>query len=107
MKEFNVNIHEQYENITDPQSFVRLIIVKALKNTTIASLANFNIGKLQKGLTDTVRKTAEKALQAPGNAVETGKDLIEEKAAETAKETVGKAAETLKKFLPFGKKEKE
>jgi hypothetical protein len=107
VREFNVNIDEQYENITDPQSFVRLIIVKALKNTTIASLANFDIGKLQKGLTDTVRKTAEKALQAPGNAVEAGKDLIEEKAAETAKETVGKAADTLKKFLPFGKKEKE
>jgi len=107
VREFNVNIDERYENITDPQSFVRLIIVKALKNTTIASLANFNIGKLQKGLTDTVRKTAEKALQAPGNAVEAGKDLIEEKAAETAKETVGKAADTLKKFLPFGKKEKE
>ncbi len=107
VREFNVNINERYENITDPQSFVRLIIVKALKNTTIASLANFNIGKLQKGLTDTVRKTAENALQAPGKAVEAGKDLIEEKAAETAKETVGKAAETLKKFLPFGKKEKE
>jgi len=107
VREFNVNIDERYENITDPQSFVRLIIVKALKNTTIASLANFNIGKLQKGLTDTVRQTAEKALQAPGKAVEAGKDLIEEKAAETAKETVGKAADTLKKFLPFGKKEKE
>ena len=107
VREFNVNIDERYENITDPQSFVRLIIVKALKNTTIASLANFNIGKLQKGLTDTVRKTAEKAMEAPVKAVEAGKNLIEEKAAETAKETVGKAADTLKKFLPFGKKEKE
>ena len=107
VKEFNVNIDERYENITDPQSFVRLIIVKALKNTTIASLANFDIGKLQKGLTDTVRKTAEKAMDAPVKAVEAGKDLLEEKAAETAKETVGKAADTLKKFLPFGKKEKE
>ena len=107
VKEFNVNIDEQYENITDPQSFVRLIIVKALKNTTIASLANFDIGKLQKGLTETVRKTAEKALEAPVKAVEAGKDLIEEKATETAKETVGKAADTLKKLLPFGKKEKE
>ncbi len=107
-KVFNVNIDEQYEDITDPKSFVRLIIVKALKNTTIASLANFDIGKLQKGLTETVRKTAEKAMDAPVKAVEAGKDLIEgEKAAETAKETVGKAADTLKKFLPFGKKEKE
>jgi hypothetical protein len=107
VKEFNVNIDERYENITDPQSFVRLIIVKALKNTTIASLANFDIGKLQKGLTETVRKTTEKALETPGKALEAGKDLIEEKASETAKEAVEKAADTIKKFLPFGKKEKK
>ncbi len=107
VKEFNVNIDEQYENITDPQSFVRLIIVKALKNTTIASLANFDIGKLQKGLTEAVRKTAEKALETQVKAVEARKDLIEEKASETAKETVEKAADTIKKFLPFGNKEKK
>jgi hypothetical protein len=63
VKEFNVNIDERYENITDPQSLGRLIIVKALKNTTIASLANFDIGTLQKGLAETVRKTAAKAME--------------------------------------------
>ena len=107
VQEFNVHIDERYENITDPQSFVRLIIVKALKNTTIARLANFDIGKLQKGLTETARKTAEKALQTQVKAVEARKDLIEEKVSETANEAVEKAADTLKKFLPFGKKEKE
>lgn len=107
VKEYNVQINERYENITDPQSFVRLIIVKALKNTTIARLANFDIGKLQKGLTETVRKTAEKALETPVKVLETGKDLLEGKATETANEAVEKAADTIKKLLPFGKKEKE
>jgi hypothetical protein len=121
VKEFNVNIDERYENITDPQSFVRLIIVKALKNTTIASLANFDIEKLQKGLTEAARKAAEKAMQTPDKAVEAGKKAAEEtvekatnagkdageKIQETARETVEKATDSIKKFLPFGNKEKK
>jgi hypothetical protein len=107
VKEFNVNIDERYENITDPQSLGRLIIVKALKNTTIASLANFDIGKLQKGLAETVRKTAAKAMETQAKAVEAGHDLIEEKTSETAKEAIEKAADTIKKLLPFGNKEKK
>jgi hypothetical protein len=99
---FNVNIDERYENITDPQSFVRLIILKALKNTTIASLTNFDIEKLQKGVTEAVKKTAEMALETPGKAVEVGKDAGE-KIKETAKEAVEKASDTIKKILPFGK----
>ncbi len=120
-KKFNVNIDERYENITDPKSFVRLIILKALKNTTIASLTNFDIGKLQSGISGTVKKTAEMAQEAKGRAIEIGKDAGG-KAKETAEETVEKAAEagkdagdkikeaadkaadTIKKILPFGKK---
>jgi len=121
---FNVNIDERYENITDPQSFVRLIVLKALKNTTIASLTNFDLGKLQEGISGTVKKTAEMAQEAKGRAIEAGKDAGEkvketaeetvdkaaeagkeagEKVKETAKETVEKAADTIKKILPFGK----
>jgi len=107
VKEFNVNIDERFENIIDPQSFVRLIIVKALKNTTIARLANFDIMKLQKGLTETVRKTAENALETQVRSIETRRDLIEEKASEAAKEAVEKASDAIKKFLPFGNKEKK
>lgn len=102
VKEYNVNINERFENITDPQSFGRLIILKALKNTAIASLANFDIGKLQKGVTETVKKTTEMALETPGKAVEVGKEAGE-KVKETAKKTVEKAADTIKKILPFGK----
>ena len=122
-KIFNVNIEERYENITDPQSFVRLIILKALKNTTIASLTNFDLGKLQSGISGTVKKTAEMAQEAKGRAIEAGSKIIKETADETAekaaeagkdaggkiqeaaKGTVDKAADTIKKILPFGKKE--
>ena len=74
VKEYNVNIDGQFEKITDPKTFGRLIIVKALKNTAIASLTNFDLGKLQRGISGTVMKTAEKALETPGRAIEIGKD---------------------------------
>ena len=126
VKEYNVNIDDRFENITDPKTFGRLIIVKALANTTIASLANFDLGKLQRGISVTVKKTAEMALQTPGRAIEIGKDAggkaketaeekvkkaieAEKKAGEKvkkdAKEAVEKAADVIKKILPFGKKE--
>ena len=104
VKEYNVNINERFENITDPKTIVRLIIFKALKNTAIARLANFDLGKLQKGLTDTIKKTTEMALETPGRAIEVGKEAGG-KIKETARETVEKAADIIKKLLPFGKKE--
>ena len=100
-KEYNVNIDERFENITDPKTLGRLVILKALKNTAIARLANFDIGKLQRGISETVKKTTEKVQKATDRAV---KD-IEEKARETARETVEKATDAIKKILPFGKKE--
>ena len=127
-KVFNVKIDEQYENITDPQSFVRLIIFKALKNTTIASLTNFDLEKLQSGISGTVKRTAEMAQEATDRVLEAGKDAsgkiqetagesvekatnagkdASEKIQETARESVEKAADSIKKFLPFGNKEKK
>jgi hypothetical protein len=126
VREYNVNIDDRFENITDPKTFGRLIIVKALANTTIASLTNFDLGKLQRGISGTVKKTAEKALETRGRAIEIGKDAggkaketaeekvkkaieAEKKAGEKvkkdAKEAVEKAADAIKKLLPFGKKE--
>jgi len=125
-KVFNVKIDEQYEDITDPQSFVRLIIFKALKNTTIASLTNFDLGKLQSGISGTVKKTTEMAQEATDRTLEAGKDAsgkarettlktvekatdagkdASEKLQESARESVEKATDSIKKLLPFGNKE--
>jgi hypothetical protein len=127
-KVFNVKIDEQYENITNPQSFIRLIIFKALKNTTIASLTNFDLGKLQSGISGTVKKTTEMAQEATDKALEAGKNANEkarktarktvekasntgndasEKIQKSARESVEKAAGSIKKLLPFGNKEKK
>jgi len=87
VKEFNVNINEQHKNITDPKALVSLIIVKALAKTTIASLANFDMGSLQ-----------DQAAQAMGKATEALKGIKG-----TSPGTVEEATEGIKKLFPFGK----
>jgi len=90
-KEFNINLDERYENITDPYSIVSLIVVKAMANTSVGSMAGFDVRGLQKTIpgilgsaqkvatraASEVHKTAAKALKGigdmPGNTHETVK----------------------------------
>lgn len=46
VQEFDVNIHENYTNITDLKSLISLIMSKALMKTTISKLTNFELNKL-------------------------------------------------------------
>lgn len=103
IKEFNVNINEKFENITDPNVLVKLIIFKALSKTALGDLANFDLGVL-KGSLDTGLKDAQAVVSGTVDTAE-----------KTLKETTGKAKETLDSLkettqgltdtfkLPFGK----
>lgn len=98
VREFNVNIDERYENITDPRMFANLIVFKALMNTSIAGLADFDLGLLQDGLGVTLG-TASKVVDGTADAVlETGA-----KVTDAAKKTTEKLADTIEGILPFGK----
>ncbi len=57
IREYNLNLDEKFENITNLQDFARLIIVRALARTPIASLADFDLGALSKGLDSTLKDT--------------------------------------------------
>ena len=46
VQEFNVNLDESYQNVSNINAIVPLIVSKALVNTTIASLANFRVDDL-------------------------------------------------------------
>jgi len=98
VREFNVNINERYENITDPHAFANLIVVKALMNTSIASLTNFDVGLLGDGLEGVLGGATGLVKGTAGAALDTG-----EKLTDTAKEVTEKAADTIKSILPFGK----
>lgn len=80
--EFNVNIDERYENITNPEKLANVILVKALVNTTIANLANFDLGLLKGEVADLLKSATRIAGETADKALEKTK---------------------IKKILPFGK----
>jgi len=106
VKEFNVNINESYKDINNPYALVSLIVVKAMMNTTIAGLTNFDLQGLsgtvsdtlagaQKAATAAVTKTQEAARQGVQTATETVK-----KTGEAVKQTTNALRDILKN--PFG-----
>lgn len=119
VKEFDINLDERYENITNPYSLVSLIVVKALMNTTIATLADFDLQGLQSTVSDTlataqkvVSETATKAKETIKQTSEKTKVIVEQTTKKT-QEAVKETTETLKKTtedlkeklkLPFGSK---
>lgn len=118
-KEFNINIDQIYENITDLYSVVRLIVLKAMMSSGISNLVGFDIGGLQGTLTGAFGDAA-KSLDALKNIVQ-DPSAIASQAGEmlkgtpgvvesTAKEMAGgvkDAASSLKKLNPFAKSEQK
>ncbi len=76
VKEFNVGVEERYTNIDNPYMFASLVVFKALANTGVASMANFDMSGLK---------------------------TVSSGAISSAQEAVKQAAEGIKKALPFGK----
>ena len=110
VQSFDVNIDEHHENITNPDVLVRLIITKALRNTTIARLTNINMDFLQQNVFD-VGTVANKTVNDLGNkAVGTVEETLGKTTGvvgEKSKELAGALGSSLKNNvkLPFGKKE--
>jgi len=82
--EFNVNIDEEYTNITNPYTLVSLIVVKALTNTSISRLTNFDIKGLSGNISDTLAgahkmaaETVKKAQEAAQQATDVAKKAQE------------------------------
>jgi len=100
VQEFNVNLEEEYRNITDPKKLAGLIVYKALVNTTIANLANFDMGALKQNLTQTLDKASKVAEQLTGKTLEKSLEVFK-KSEDAAKE----AGEAIKNIFPFKLKE--
>ena len=71
VKEFNVNIDETYTNIDDLSALVGLIVVKALTDTSIAGLANFDVGSLKSSVSSTLAGAQQAAAQAAASVAKT------------------------------------
>lgn len=72
VKEFNVNLNETYTNVDNPQMLASLIVVKALMNTSIASLTNFDVKGLQGAMGGVLEGTQKMA----SSAVNAAKDIL-------------------------------
>ena len=59
VKEFNIGLNERYTNIVNPYSFASLVVFKALVNTSIASLAHFDLSPLKGSASDLISGAAE------------------------------------------------
>jgi uncharacterized protein involved in outer membrane biogenesis len=108
VREFNINLDEEFTDITDPEKLVGLIVVKALMGTPIAALTNFDLGALQGTIGDTL-DTAQKV--TTGLVTTAGKTLgvttketqtVVEGTTQTLKKTAADLTKSLK--IPFGDK---
>ena len=92
--QFNVDIDEKYNNITDPNALVSLIVMKVVMNTTIGKLIKLDMT----GLQDTVGNTLASAQHI---ATQTANKVVGN-AGKTLTDTAGSITDKLK--LPFGGK---
>ena len=102
VREFSINIDEEYENITSPSALISLIVVKALMNTPISRLANFDLRGLQGSISDTLAGAQKVAAEAAAK-MQVAAQQAQEAGKEAAEAAKG-ATDALKGVLknPFG-----
>ncbi len=98
VKEFNVNINERYQRITNPDTFTGLIVSRALMKTTVEQLANFDVKGLQASVTEGLKASAAQLTSTLTGSTEAAEQIGKD-ALGTAQETVAGATGTLKKLL--------
>ena len=95
VREYNININERYRDIKDSRTFARLVLFKALVNTGISNIANFDMISLGEGLGDTLGSASKVAGKAAGKVLESAGDVT--------KEVTEKTTNAIKSILPFGR----
>jgi hypothetical protein len=124
-KEFKINLDQTFQNISDLQSVVRLIVLKAMLSSGLSNLVDFDIAGLQSAVTDSLNASAKMAAEAAQKGLDTLKNAVGDpsaiagKTGDTLKSTTGavtdtaknvsgtvtSAASSLKKLNPFSKSE--
>lgn len=65
---FNLNINETYHNITDTQSLASIILFKALINTSISNITNFDLGPFKGDVSQAIKGASGALKGAAGEA---------------------------------------
>jgi uncharacterized protein involved in outer membrane biogenesis len=90
-KEFRINLDQSYQNITDLNSVVRLIVLKAMMSSGISNLVNFDLGGLEGTLTGAFNTSTKLAAQAAAKSL----DALQN-AAKDPSQIAGQAGDLLK-----------
>lgn len=88
VNEFDVNIDERYENISDPYALGEIIVSRSLYGTSVPQLAGFNVGALQTGAAAVVSKGTGIVKDAAKSTMATLSE-VDKKAAEMIESTKG------------------
>lgn len=102
--EFNINLDERYEDISNPYALGSLIVARSLYRTSISRLTGFDLGTLEEKLEGIVIKGAGVIEKATEKVVGLSGGFTKE-----ASKTIGEAKGALKSIItfPFGKKGKD
>lgn len=109
VREFNINLDESYENITEQGALIRMIVLRVMTRTPLAMLTNFDLGSLQSSVGGIVGSATDLASQTAAKGLDTIKTTtsVAGSLAGDAKDTVKDAAGTVKSIAgklknPFG-----
>jgi len=69
VKKFEVGINEVFKDITNPDALVRVVVAKALMNTSIASLTNFDLAGLQGSVSGVLNSSVQEAQKLVGETL--------------------------------------
>ncbi|MFH1460012.1 MAG: AsmA family protein [Candidatus Omnitrophota bacterium] len=92
VKEYNINIDETFENITDPNEVVKIILRKVLPKLSAQLLKNSIAG----GIEGTLKESKEMIKGLATDALGLGKDT-----ADVSQEAVKQTADKIKKLFSF------
>lgn len=69
VKTFHIDLNETYKDIQDPDALVRLIVARALMNTSIGMITNFDVAGLQSSVTGIAAGSLKTAQELAGKSL--------------------------------------
>jgi len=87
VKEFNINLDEQFKDVKSVDALVKIITVKALEKTTIGQLINLDIGSLASSVSGTLATSTKVVATQLGDAAQETLQQASQQAADSMAQT--------------------
>ena len=101
VREFNINLNESYQNITNPYFVTSEILLKIMTKTALSSLTNFDVTDLKSSVSDTLKlseKLAAAALEKAQGKLKNAAGEVVDSAGEITKQTTQTVLDKTKKL---------